>query len=69
MQRYPEEYMKISNFERKYPPGYQRKIYIDYIGKTKSTNEKGLLKFPFKGWWKRKEDFLKVYQRGRLFLF
>ena len=66
MQRYPEEYMKMSNFERKYPPGYRRKICI---GKTKSTNEKGLLKFPFKRWWKRKEHFLKVHQRGRLFLF
>lgn len=58
--------MKMSNFERKYPPGYRRKICI---GKTKSTNEKGLLKFPFKRWWKRKEDFLKSTNAAVYFCF
>ena len=32
--------MKMANFERKYSPGYRHMIFI---GKTKSTSEKGLL--------------------------
>ena len=35
----PHASMKMSNFERKYSPGYRHKICI---GKRKSTSEKGL---------------------------
>ena len=38
--------MKISNFGRKYSPGYRHMICI---GKTKSTSAKGLLKWRKQG--------------------